>query len=534
MEKKVLIVGNNVDKGKLDEVMTRVSRDPDLNRLIRKGKYSIGIKFGEFIFSIVSFGCGLEKDDYFFQWTCIGIILFITSMYSIINDIQELKEKSMKFYKYISYMFSKSCPRTPLDIWRFIQGSVADIQMLNTCEQINKEKFDVIYAGLPYYETIYIDSIVLKWNHSGCKVVRFFKEIARYWSYRKFFKKYSEQTIIAKADKKYFKQENKQIECSNAGFGVLFFSQYIKNELLRRAVKHDRKINIKINITNESDGKSAEKKKYIKQWLQYCTSPDCFTIDKEGCQDSLFEVVAVLTEQDKRKKKQFFHRIPVKKFIAYAVCDNINSDYPLPQKYIKRKEDNHYKFYCVGGAEQNIALQCIVNHYKWKGNGDFKIGFAENAFEDVYDDGFLIGTEGLVYGIRTNPIGRFIPKQESSCKAEVYRLLWQNAMNNIELYGIYGYSAMATKMALCRFMYSVSKLEKDEDKSLQCDKIEKCIPGKHIEKVELIDYVVSGTPDNSVYKTKEGKRWDERDYMNNVQEMRKYLSKNDTIGPNQQ
>ena len=36
-DKKVFFVGNNVDKGNLDNILTKVSRDKYLKRLIRKG-----------------------------------------------------------------------------------------------------------------------------------------------------------------------------------------------------------------------------------------------------------------------------------------------------------------------------------------------------------------------------------------------------------------------------------------------------------------------------------------------------------------
>lgn len=530
MTKKVFFVGNNVDKGKLDNVMTKVSRDRDLRRLIREGRNIIlktiiivGISVGTAI-------AGMLNESIVMPASIVAFLLAVQAIYSFIGDIKDTTDKTMQWFNYIKYYFSAKSPRTPLDLWRFMQGSVADIQMLNTCEHINQEKFDVVYAGLPYYEPVYIDSVVLDWKQKGNIFVRIYKIIRQYMAYRKFYKEYAEKTIIAKADAKFFKNGHNHLECSNAGFGMLFFTQYIHNEIVRRGEKHKDKIKISINIQEDDEKVREKKQKCVYQWMQYCTTPEIFEIVVGDEAEATIKVIDISMDENKLRKGnkicKFLYRIPIKRFIVYPANNISKNEYPLPDQYVQ----NESTIFCIGGAEQNLALQCVVNYYRWNENGKLKIGYAENVFENVSDEGFLMGTEGLVYGVRKDAIGRLVPQKEASCKAEVFCLNFEKTMPKTKFYEIYGYSAMATKMSLCKLMHSLSKLVEKEG-YYECNEIERCIPGEAMGKLELIDYVVSRTPDIKVFRTKEGREFDREDLMNNQEKLSLFMEKNKEIGP---
>ena len=530
MDKKVFLVGNNVDKGKLDSVMTRVSRDMDLWCLIWRGNFVLIRSIFKITVSVAGFVIGLELGKFKLPVGILAVLLFAQTIYSFIASIVDATDKTMKWFNYIKYYVSPKKPCTPLGIWRFMQGSVADIQMLNTSEQLAGEKIDVVYAGLPYYETVYISSIVLKWKHKGNIFVRIWRVFWQKLAYWKFHKEYAEKMVIAKADAKYFKNGDKHIECSNAGFGMLYFSQYMRNELVRRGEKYKDKIKISINIQEENKEIRERKMKCVKQWMQFCTAPEIFDIVEGDDKDAAIKVVDVSTDQDKFSKGnilcKLLYRIPVKRFIVYPTKDMSKNGYPLPDQYV----ENESTILCIGGAEQNLALQCIVNYYRWNEKGDLKIGYAENVFENDLEKDFLMGTEGLVYGVRKDPIGRMVPKEEPSCKAALFRLNFKNTMPKTVFYEIYGYSAMATKISLCKLIHSLS-ISNNKFTEYECNDIEKCIPGQAIGKLELIDYVVSKTPEKKVFRTKEGNEFDREDLMNNPDKLKLFIERNRVIGP---
>lgn len=511
MNKLLFIIGNNIDKKKMDEVNQKIAKDGDIRCLINIGNLDIIIRIMVILVAVGVIVCSNITNEWNLQFTTSGLLVGSITFYSLCGDLVEMKENSISLVNYIKYIFSKSRPYSPLEIWKFIQGSVADIQLVNTCKSLCKDEIDIMYAGQPYYETIFINSITIRWNDEGkIKWLRALKHRKRYIRY---FRQYAQRTIVAMADKRYFVDENKHVEYSNSVFGILFTSGYLKEEINYKNEKD--LIRIKINISEK------EKRRYAKEWLQYCTTPEifCFVDDNDSKYD--LEITGIDTSssiKDKQKKKRLTEiRIPVKRFIAIPTRYKGIDVGPFPGVI---DLDKVHKVIVIGGAEQNLALQCLINSYRWdKKNKEYIVGFAENEFEHVRSERLLVGTEGLVYGVRQDIIERMSGRSEVSCKAEVYRLLWPSnkRLNNINMYGVYGYSAMATKMTLCYFIYNMYG---NSDNSSEYE------PGKYVKFKELLDYELTGESDKPIFKTRDGRDWDCKDYMNDINALKTWFKRN--------
>lgn len=505
--KNIFIVGNNVDKKLVEKVRNVISRDKDIRRLISRGTTMIFLKF---FLVLTAFGFsvyGLLGTEFRISFTIPGLIIAVFSFVSFCKDCMEMKEKSMSIIGYMKYIFSKSRPGTPHDIWRYIPGSVADIQMVNTCKHVNDAEIGVMYAGMPYYDTIFIDRIYVRWHTEG-KKMKWLHRLRQKISYYRFLDDFSQRTIIAMADKRYFKKENKHIEYSNSVFGILFSSMYIESEVRRLDLTYSKENKIKIVICI----KDKAERRYAEEWIRYCTNPDTFEIVPEG-QPCTLEItgISVLRNQKSAKPGKSI-AIPVKRFIALPVCKSSQDKSPFPDV---TKTEEGCNIICIGGAEQNLALQACINSYRWQNKSDrtgCEIGFAENVLDNVSDSGFLAGTEGLVYGVRGSVIGRMISSQTSSCRSEVYRLCWSKpALKGVNMYGIYGYSAMATKMTLCHIVRNITDSSTDN----LVPQSDCCIPGRRMKPQELLDFVVTDETDKPIFATDDGQLWDCEDLMNN-------------------
>lgn len=119
----------------------------------------IFLRFGGLLILLYYSISSLISEDYFGQinqlnligslnlFTQVVIIISIVFLvYGLVTSLNDIKEQSMGIFKYLRYTLSKNVPHSPHDIWRFLQGSVADIQMYNTIR--NLSAIDGMYIPL--------------------------------------------------------------------------------------------------------------------------------------------------------------------------------------------------------------------------------------------------------------------------------------------------------------------------------------------------------------------------------------------------
>lgn len=536
LKRRVLLVGNNVDKRELFETMDKISKDWDIKRLIFQGRFIIYLRLVLFILLLGHSISALVTSDFFLNinelsirvslnllLATLTILGALALLYELVSSIKDIREQSMELRKYFRYTISKSVPRTPLDMWRFIQGSVADIQMYNTIRNLsevddaeNQIQYEVCYTGMPYYTTHCLDSIYVKWNTETLKGIKRKQKLGTRMSLWRFFNQYCQDTILAMAEKSYFKENNKHVEYSNSVFGILFSSMYFQKEIEQANIKLAKKLKVNIVIGGYPEEDTLLKEKLALEWMKMVLAPEYFEIEVNGKGKADIEVLDITCFEDKNKlefwdriKKDWrLRRLPIKRYIVLPVDGE-----EIPRS-ISKKNEEEIEIICIGGAEQNMALQHTVNCYRWsEPEGKRKVGFAENIWDGAFCDDFLMGTEGLVYGVRDNVIGRMMDDKGISCKAEVYKLDFP--VNKFSFYGVYGYSAMASKIALCELIYCLDK---------KCEMVfNQMIPGFHEEKKKVLDYVLASEKETPIYKTSTGDQWDTEDLMNHVEKLRVWL-----------
>lgn len=237
-----------------------------------------------------------------------------------------------------------------------------------------------------------------------------------------------------------------------------------------------------------------------------------------------------LDDKDWYKKNSFFHRmkigcqnlfskkirIPIKRFIAVPSTRNCEQEIDnilLPHMV----KSNQLEFgMTLGGAEQNLALLYLVNRNRWmrdkepygyiEGRSGLKVGIAENSFDNYNENGFLVGTEGLVYGVTNRLKGR-ISANEIHNQAEVYYL----SIGEFKLFCIYGYSAPMTKMCSMKFLYFYQHEKKD------------FIPGKVKETKQLLNYEKKLNEKEDFFSSEFLKDWDIKDIINHESELMNWL-----------
>lgn len=185
------------------------------------------------------------------------------------------------------------------------------------------------------------------------------------------------------------------------------------------------------------------------------------------------------------QKRKGIIRIPLKKLIALP-NEQHNIEDPLPQTLSFAGPDKPSKALVIGGAEQNIILSILINKYKWLNDrkGIFSIdfsyfGFAESAFDTqglletynhnrVAPDGveYFIGTESSVYGIPIHDIIGKLDGKDHCRYAEIFKL----EINELSYYFIYGYHAVATKIATLKFFVYLSE---NKEESLFSSKVKR-------------------------------------------------------------
>lgn len=553
MKEYIFLLGNNIDRKFLVDVKKKISKDKDIRKLIRYSRRLIFIEIVLLLCSLTPILVEMIKNlnlDFILEYirdyggeefikllmNCISVVFsftFLIAFYNFIKNIQEVRQEGLKFFKYIQYLLSPSAPRVPSELWSFFSGSVMDAQIISafqsmlTFKNINREsiKIKTMYAGKPYYTSYYIDSIYIKWNCSN----DWFEKIKIKRRYKKFLKEFSFKTYIQTEDKTAFKDENQRIGYSNCVFGMYFSSQYLKKELetqgkvvrqLARPKTDDEKYRICIKISDK------EKSEIANEWMRYSTDPSSFTISSSADEinnNSIIEVVDInYFPQKERKLKhrlvdQFTKwrcqrgsiRIPIKKIIVFPNENNeMGQNYYFP--YSKKSYDNNIVYVCLGGAEQNLALQHLILTYQWNYESSEKslFGLAENEFETLNNNLFMMGCENFVYGFRNtrmnrdNMVSDDTPIEKHSNYATIYELNLKSVKNRF--YGIYGFSAMATKIAALYFLYNLIE---------QKDIIEK-LSQMHVCECQI---VTNEETDRALPLTTVGKDWDKMDMINNIE-----------------
>lgn len=522
-EKPALILGNNMDRKEIASVQERIYRDFDVKKLIYIGRGRLIRNLFIFVVSIVVFTNGVLVDNPFELpeiLTPFSLFLFIYGAIGTIKEFPSFLAKSMNIWSQIKYRFSHTSPRHPADLWSFLQGSLADIQMYNVTKGLlDTNELNVQYAGRPYYDLYYIDSVSIRWIPMESqslveKLESFYREKKQY---QEFYERFSRRTFLAKADNKYFKNNNKVLERSNSVFGLLFSSEYFYDTLICQNNSTFAGVEIKLK-TEEKDNEKREL--LAKEWMKYCLIPDVIDVSKEEKGRYTICVTDIQCGINSSKWgiwneiKSWFSRdirIPVKRFIAME-----SNPLVVGGEYIS-----------IGGAEQNLALQSLINRYRWDGYENFeinkqavfkqksklRIGFAENRFECERKQDFLAGTEGLVYGIKDVVIGRLNKQNENNYKAECFVMKFDDGT---KVFSIYGFSAMATKIALAK------SIEARNDNSETGSQF---IPGECIQTVDILELelINADSPTMKIFSSSEGKYFDENDLMNDVKHLNSWL-----------
>lgn len=432
---------------------------------------------------------------------------------------KEFKEKKPTLRRALKFVFCAKAPKTALELWDILQASIMDAQLTTSAERLFDTDVSLIYGGMPYYHTILLDSIFISWKGSETANPNAIRK-----HYKQFFKEFSRRTILGEIEQKYFFDEN-HLQVSNCVFGILFLSEYLQSFIAEFFPKSEGKFYIDCDdLKTDSSVTNSEKKSQVnlefdatREIMGYATNPTFFTFSNQECtQDrikihqidfigtkSIFGSLPVYTDAKNISAKikmllsnlraiiknvlrkiqlsqEYYKngviRIPLKKLIAipYGQYDIEN---PLPQTLSFAGVQQPTKALVLGGAEQNIILSVLINKFKWMNdrNGisdsDFNYyGFAESAFDTrgllqtqfhnrVVPDGveYLIGTEGSVYGIPTRDVrGKLIGKDH--CRyAEIFKL----KINELTYYFIYGYHAVATKIATLKYFVYLSEQENE-------------------------------------------------------------------------
>ncbi len=530
MEKIYYIIGNNVDKRFLEEVKDYIAHDRRIKRLIFRSrvmalKSLLLLLLALFLF-VVGNLIGYTKPVF----NVMGVLSSICALVSIIGDIDDIRQKFLIFGKHFLYVLIHPLrPRHPLDLWRFYQGSVADTQMILTAQNLLDEPVGVIYTGTPYYDIHFLDTMYIRWNAS------FFEQVKIMFNVFCFDMKYSMDCVLAHAENELFKDGCNRISYSNSVFGILYSSAYLFKELTRRNRGKACRINIDLSGADIKESDFEAKEALITEWIYYCIPPEYIEEIGINIEKPDFTVTDLLSDdevkgQNKAKKRKHHRKknevaLPIKRLMALE--NNDKDDLPFPDAITR----DSVKLITIGGAEQNLALQCIVNRYKRKNykKNQLDLGFAENAFESSGENGFLMGTEGLVYGVSDNLFRRAQKEQSASCQAV---LLYMN-FGQLDVVSVYGFSALATKISLCALNYALKnsegKKQYQDDKSLA-----QAIPGDHVGHRNILFYEIKDKINISerepyvdyemkLFSTKVGQAWDSKDLMNDINELEKQI-----------
>lgn len=473
------IFGNNIDKNNLEKTKKSIAKDKDIRKLIfyAKGRMFILLSISIFVLSGVVKNYLVGFTEYTFNFKAeniremlLSIAASIIIMMTIYLDFKSLSEESMNLINYIRYIFIGSL--NPLYYWNVNVGSVSDTQISGALVRSYDGKIDIYYAGEPYFKIKAIDSVYLRFYGNDVISKRKIKKI-----YRRRLHKFYVSTYIGNADQSLFISKERKLQVSDAVFGILFMSQFLKDiydeyyNSIKDKKNSDSRIPIWCTIAQKENNELAE------TYVKYCTSPDYFewlSGSKNKIKEGQFGIeicnISIFNEKFMGNVKDATIRVPVKRYVGVPSNGFVNR--------LKEK-----RVLMPGGAEQNLALQYFVSRYIWD-KGTIKegaiLGIAENSFFDYHECDFLIGTEGLVYGITDTIKGRLVG--ESKHVSELIYFCY----DNLQFINVYGYSAIATKMSLIIFCNRLLDYEKSSPKDLNSVDY---IPGKALNKMSFLTYV---------------------------------------------
>ena len=528
-EDLLLVLGNNIDKRNLVEINKKIGGDKDILRLLRRGRaYYLALLVVIVLSFCATVGGILDAIDSLasVRSTAVslaGVVVLVISIYGAIDGVRSSIGDSISLPTYLRCIFSRDAPRHPSQLWQLIQGSVADAQLAAAAQRIWHGNVHTVFAGRPYYSIKIIDSLVIQWKDSSLRT-----RMATRRRYGKFLREFSSRTMAAATGEKFFDVESMALEKSNSVFGVLFFSTYLKRELEYRATSLRGKVRVALRTDSSDFDEDGDllpgcQWRYVKEFVEYCTTPDSLQwVDCTESPDLVICGASFLTSGDKQVRMQRgllgTLRLPVKRAIAIAEGGGVFPSCIDSSRYVR--------IVSIGGAEQSLALQHILNYCRWHSVPGVRVGFAENAFENYLDMDFLAGTEGLVYGVNVVVRGRddekFTPKEAEVFYAKIG--VW-------EFYSVYGYSALLTKMSLCTLIDALGSVEParisdGENVEPECDipSRQELIPGRATMRKPIIGYRLKCDADRKgFYNSAEVRRWDERDVINSTTELLKWL-----------
>jgi hypothetical protein len=526
-ETEYLLCGTNVDK-KIDFHNKKIiNRDRDIKKLIRKGKFPFveNFLFLLFFLLVIIWAIINDSSEIFHQipneLVIIQIVAIALWLIHLTESLKHFTENSIGIIKYFKYAWSAKAVKNPLDLWTPITNSgISDAQTaLFLNDQIHSESADclvsLIYSGDPYFRIKAVDSITVGWNHSWLKYMQHRSD------YRHLYTEYAVEIIKAFAQEKYFKFVERELCISNSVFGILFLSKYLRMETNK--IKKGQKV--KVKISNDIKNKNDVDERFAKELLELSMSPEYFTwntedqeIEEKGAELYIYTIDYIDDQTEKNIFSNFIcqlkisvynmlHkriRIPVKRYLALPKVNKsnqmlhkiLNSDYKNDSDSGSKSQNEtqkETKVFVMGGAEQNLGLLYLVNKYRWSSHNDFKIGIAENVFEEYYAFRLKVGTEGFVYGI-SNIINQRQDTRADTNKmsAEIFTFHFDDNPN-IKYYCIYGYNAIMTKIAAYNLFNAF--MEGNEQN----------IPGKRIITNNCIKYEI----DRNVIEI-----WDKYDVLN--------------------
>lgn len=543
----LFITGTNVERTSVKKFKREISHDRDIKKLIRIGLSALKwnpilgaiastIFFILYIFTnpflSTNFSQGFVSNANNWLQAIIPVriesisisLTIIIVILTIISLCWEARDYILAFHKKIpamfrafKFVFGSYAPKTPLDLWDILQASIMDAQLTTSAERLFNTDVSLIYGGKPYYELLLVDNIYVKWEGPQKK-----SNLFNILHFELFFRKYSARTILSETERTYFSKDS-ILQVSNCVFGILFLSEYIQSFIKAKKlkIKSDEKIHVDCSsiiipnelattkqfATNIESGDLAYQSAC--ELLGYATNPTFFTFKEGKLSDITLKVCRIDflgNEYQKSKsatmsqreinsycRKHGIIRIPVKKLISLPIGRNILHN-PLPNFVLNptKRLISFESALVLGGAEQNIVISNIINHYKWREDSERNdttsyhyYGFAENVFDacglllhgwNNYQRpknlDFLIGTEGFVYG-NYRYIRSKIQEHEGAAREEDRNLaeVFTLTIGSVVYYFVYGYHAIATKIATMKFfVYKESTDKNIREKFIPDDK----------------------------------------------------------------
>ncbi len=459
----------------------------------------------------------------------------LSMIMQVVDYISAFSKKGKGIKRALHFILGAHAPRTPLELWDILQASIMDAQLTTSAERLFNTDVSLIYGGMPYYELHLVDCIYIKWEGlqkvSRSTVRHHFRRFFRKFSATTLIseaeKKYFSKDSVLQASNSVFGTLflSEYIQSFIKSRKIEFNGKF---EIDCSSILNDNFTKKNHFTTNLKSNALAYR--VARELMGYSTNPTFFTfntssepnlklkicridfigVDKSPSakcthfkSDIKVSKEKISTHKTKdqmsaREIRNYCRRngiiqVPVKKLISLPY-GQIEIGDPLPPSILSPKNRliSFSDVLVLGGAEQNVILSNIINTYKWRfdfeksNEANFHYhGFAENVFDmfglKLKDGGivrtpgnidYLVGTEGFVYGnwrylrskIQEQDDGKV---EEHRNMAEVLKL----KIKDTTYYFIYGYHAVATKIATMKFFVYNESTDKDiRDKYLPDDR----------------------------------------------------------------